>query len=429
MGNPKIQLFLGHRHRPAARWRSQGLDNHSYGTHGRLQYFRLCERLWSPTNLLRRPLRAPALNGLLDRLPLSIFDVLHQYVERSFDGCRIFSPDAPPGHHPPAPRVFRCKLCKDILASPPCTWCLYWWRRWLDFHTCDVPGGDLLHQTQKSCPCYLRGREFPWRLNLLLDSAVIAAKVGIRLGDESCGVCRYGDHDTSEFLAETETDQEEQGTADRVECVSRADLCLLFCRHVFLYGGDVDSCFLRKCSCYFPSFCAEKLQLGSFGRDIIHIATKDASSLLLIINGVGVLGRVIPAIVAARFGPLNLMIPLSLVSGLILFCWAGVSTHTEIIIFDVFYGFIMAAAQGMFPPSLGSLTDDLSKMGVRMGMVFSLCGFAVLIGNPLAGALITLDGGRYLYAQMFAGAAMTLGVWFLMAARVLKSGWSLQARV
>jgi hypothetical protein len=89
----------------------------------------------------------------------------------------------------------------------------------------------------------------------------------------------------------------------------------------------------------------------------------------------------------------------------------------------------MAAAQGMLPPSLGSLTVDLSKMGVRMGMVFSICGFAVLVGNPLTGALITLDGGRYLYAQMFAGSAMTLGVLFLTAARVLKSGWSIHARL
>jgi MFS family permease len=161
----------------------------------------------------------------------------------------------------------------------------------------------------------------------------------------------------------------------------------------------------------------------------VKIGNKDASSLLLIINGVGVLGRVIPAMVASRFGPLNIMIPLSLVSGLILFCWTGVRTHTEIIIFDVFYGFIMASAQGMFPPSLGSLTEDLSKMGVRMGMVFSICGLAVLIGNPLAGALITLYGGRYLYAQLFSGAAMTLGVIFLTAARVIKTDWKVSARV
>jgi hypothetical protein len=46
---------------------------------------------------------------------------------------------------------------------------------------------------------------------------------------------------------------------------------------------------------------------------------------------------------------------------------------------------------------------DLSKMGVRLGMVFSLLEFAFLVGNPLAGALITAENGRYLSAQMYAG--------------------------
>jgi hypothetical protein len=79
----------------------------------------------------------------------------------------------------------------------------------------------------------------------------------------------------------------------------------------------------------------------------------------------------------------------------------------------------------MFPPSLGSLTEDLSKMGVRMGMVFSICGFALLIGQPLAGVLITTDGGDYLYTQMYSGAAMTLGVVFMVGARISKMGWKL----
>lgn len=77
----------------------------------------------------------------------------------------------------------------------------------------------------------------------------------------------------------------------------------------------------------------------------------------------------------------------------------------------------------MFPPSLGSLTTDLSKMGVRMGMVFSICGLALLIGQPLAGVLITADGGSYLYTQMYSGASMTLGVVFMIGARISKMGW------
>lgn len=123
------------------------------------------------------------------------------------------------------------------------------------------------------------------------------------------------------------------------------------------------------------------------------------------------------------------MIPLSLIAGLILLAWAGVTNHSGILVFDVFYGVFMAAAQGMLPPSLGSLTSDLSKMGVRIGMVFSILGFAILIGNPLAGALISVDGGKYLYAQMYAGSALVLGVVFLAAARAVVTGWKLFVRV
>lgn len=79
----------------------------------------------------------------------------------------------------------------------------------------------------------------------------------------------------------------------------------------------------------------------------------------------------------------------------------------------------------MFPPSLGSLTTDLSKMGVRMGMVFSICGLALLVGQPLAGVLISADGDEYLYCQMYSGAAMMVGVVFMVGARVSKCGWRL----
>lgn len=85
----------------------------------------------------------------------------------------------------------------------------------------------------------------------------------------------------------------------------------------------------------------------------------------------------------------------------------------------------MAAGQGMLPPSLGSLTTDLSKMGVRFGMVFSICAVAILVGQPLAGWLIELDGGGYLGAQIWAGGCMMLGVGGMVVARTRRVGWRL----
>lgn len=171
------------------------------------------------------------------------------------------------------------------------------------------------------------------------------------------------------------------------------------------------------------------MKLGSFGRNIIGIDDKAAASLILIINGVGVAGRLLPAILASKLGPLNLMIPLTFLPALILFCWASVHTQASLLLFDIFYGFLMASGQGMLPPSLGSLTKDPSKMGVRFGMVFSICGFALLIGQPLAGALIEAHGGGYLYAQMYSGAAMMMGVIFMTAARTKIVGWVLKVKI
>ncbi|CZT03448.1 related to monocarboxylate transporter [Rhynchosporium graminicola] len=169
--------------------------------------------------------------------------------------------------------------------------------------------------------------------------------------------------------------------------------------------------------------------LGSFGRNIVGIDNKAAASLILIINGVGVAGRIVPALLAPRLGPLNLMIPLTFLPALILFCWASVHTQASLLLFDIFYGFLMASGQGMLPPSLGSLTKDLSKVGVRFGMVFSICGFALLIGQPLAGALIEANGGVYLYAQMYSGTCMMLGVVFMVAARTRIVGWNLKVKI
>lgn len=90
----------------------------------------------------------------------------------------------------------------------------------------------------------------------------------------------------------------------------------------------------------------------------------------------------------------------------------------------------MAAAQGMLPPSLASLTHDLSKMGVRLGMVFSVLGFALLIGNPFAGWLISGPGnGEYVYAQVFAAGTMLVGAVLLSVARWYVTGWKVFVKV
>lgn len=85
------------------------------------------------------------------------------------------------------------------------------------------------------------------------------------------------------------------------------------------------------------------------------------------------------------------------------------------------YGIFAAGIQGLFPATLSSLTPDLRKAGVRMGMVFTVVSFAVLTGPPIGGVLIQEKNGGYEYAQIFAAVDLFVGTRLLIMARLAKS--------
>lgn len=163
--------------------------------------------------------------------------------------------------------------------------------------------------------------------------------------------------------------------------------------------------------------------IGSFSRNIIGVPESTSIDLLMVMNGVGLLGRLAPNLMADQYtGPLNLLLPFSFITGLVGYCWAGVTNINGLWAFAVFYGLFAAGIQSLFPATLSTLTTDLKKIGVRMGMVLSVVAVAALVGSPIAGALIQLDQGGYLYAQMFMGSAVFAGFLTLVGARVTKVG-------
>ncbi|KAK4235358.1 hypothetical protein C8A03DRAFT_36790 [Achaetomium macrosporum] len=160
--------------------------------------------------------------------------------------------------------------------------------------------------------------------------------------------------------------------------------------------------------------------ISSFSRDIIGMRYTDSLNLLLVINGVGMPGRLIPNYIADRVGTINAMIPTVGIAGICLFCWMAVKSTAGLYVWCVFYGMAAGGIQSLFPAGLSSLTTDLRKSGVRMGMVFTIVSFASLAGPPIAGAIITAEGGSYYGAQAFAGATLTLGTVLMAAARMVK---------
>lgn len=119
---------------------------------------------------------------------------------------------------------------------------------------------------------------------------------------------------------------------------------------------------------YFASY-----YLGSFGVAIINIPRKESINLLLILNGVGIIGRTIPAYVANQYaGPTNMLLLVTIASVACSYGMIAVTTRGGFYAWTVVYGIVGNAVQGMFPVVLGSLTadKDSKKAGVRMGMMF-----------------------------------------------------------
>lgn len=147
-------------------------------------------------------------------------------------------------------------------------------------------------------------------------------------------------------------------------------------------------------------------------------------------NAVGMPGRLICGLTADRLlGSINTLTPVAFISGILLYCWAAVDSLGSLFAFCVIYGFFAAGIQSLFPAACASLTSDLTKMGVRTGMCFSVVSIACLTGPPIAGALIQKDEGGFLFAQAFGGSAFMGGSLTLIAARIAKNGLELRVRM
>ncbi|KAE8824761.1 hypothetical protein PTNB73_07353 [Pyrenophora teres f. teres] len=77
-----------------------------------------------------------------------------------------------------------------------------------------------------------------------------------------------------------------------------------------------------------------------------------------------------------------------------------------------------------------NITPDLSRLGTRLGMSWSVSSIATLIGAPIAGALLKKKDGRtdFIGVQVWSGACLLIGtccliVLWIVTVRTQKKGW------
>jgi predicted MFS family arabinose efflux permease len=187
-------------------------------------------------------------------------------------------------------------------------------------------------------------------------------------------------------------------------------------------------------------FCTAGLFFGFIGLYIpffyitpyAHLKTGAGETLAFyfvpILNAASIFGRLIPNAMADRVGPLNMFVPSALACAVLAFTWIAVHSTGGLLVFAILYGFFSGSFVSLPPSSILSLSSDLENVGTRLGMSFSVAGFGILIGSPVGGALLNLDTGRFVRAQVFCAVVLTVSGASLVLARVTKVGCAVSVK-
>jgi len=154
------------------------------------------------------------------------------------------------------------------------------------------------------------------------------------------------------------------------------------------------------------------------------LAGPDFSPYLVTLLNVGsVPGRIVPNAVADRAGSLNVLLACAAASAALLLGWLAIGDLGGLVAFAVLYGLFSGGIVSVTPSVVMSLTPDLGRVGARLGTCFLLTGSSVLVGTPIAGAIL---GGRagpgaapeWTGTIAYAAAGLGVGTLGCLAARV-----------
>lgn len=182
--------------------------------------------------------------------------------------------------------------------------------------------------------------------------------------------------------------------------------------------------FLGFMGLYIPFFY---IQIYATEAPHTHVDGTLAFYLLVILNAASIFGRVIPNFLADKTGPLNMLIPCAAISSLLAFCWIKIRSTAGLIIFCILYGFFSGTFVSLPPTTVVSLSPSLAVVGTRMGMSFAFAGLGLLVGTPVAGAILG-SGTSFVGVQVFCGATVAAATVAILGARYFKVGMRIGAK-
>ena len=146
------------------------------------------------------------------------------------------------------------------------------------------------------------------------------------------------------------------------------------------------------------------------------------------LNSHSFLGRTVPNVIADKAGRFNVMVVMSLASGILcLALWLPGRSNGASIAFAILFGITSGAVVGIGPVLIAGISP-MRELGTRMGTILAIAAIGTLTAPPIGTAIAQNSGGDYTFSALFAGVDFVvagIGVWIL---RTRISGWSLATK-
>jgi MFS family permease len=143
-----------------------------------------------------------------------------------------------------------------------------------------------------------------------------------------------------------------------------------------------------------------------------------ASYLLAILNAASTFGRIIPGIMADKFGRLNVFTIGGITTGIVIMCLNEAKSTPALVVYSLAVGFSSGTIISGGSAAFTICIKNPQEAGAYMGMGLGIASLAALIGPPVNGAFVTHYGG---FSQMsiFSGVMCIFGGFIALGAKAV----------
>ncbi|KAJ5101405.1 hypothetical protein NUU61_003627 [Penicillium alfredii] len=246
---------------------------------------------------------------------------------------------------------------------------------------------------------------FPWTMRIVgfimipcfLFSCVVARSPTAPTRTVECGLSQQ---------TEDEKDEAPQGKANGLKTVAlrlfRQSSFQLLCLAMFMIYFGMFSPFF-----YTTSYAVQE-----------GFSTSLSFYTVSIVNGASFFGRILPGIVADKYGKLNCCILATLSAGIIALCWTKVTSVAGLVIWSAAYGFASGGILSLQQACAAQIATP-STIGLAIGSVSGSTALSAMASVPIGGALVEKYG--YLAMSVYSGVSLLLGGILLIVARLAQN--------